>query len=258
MPTTQKHAYTTTMAEGKYRSTDVNYHALGLDVMERLPAAIADPVMVIKSHNYDRRITVMTELADKKGYSVIVPVIVEGHGVWQNVNVGTNMITSVYGRKNVIGDMKKAFANNEVLYVDKKRSGLIAHSLEVQYDDEVSNNRSSIDIIADLAPAVNGENSENRAENESDEVLYDKEKSDPIAQNLGVQFPDTMNEDRSSKDIIADFARAVNSEKMQKNHAENAQDTANGDKTQAETPEHEINHEYGERWFSLRKIEKQI
>ena len=145
----------------------------------------------------------MTELADKKGYSVIVPVIVEGYGVWQNVNVDTNMIASVYGRKNVIGDMKKAFANNEVLYLDK-------------------------------------------------------EKSDLIAQNLGVQFPDTMNEDRSSEDIIADFVPAVNSEKMQKNHAENAQDTANGDKTQEKAPEHEINHEYDERWFSLRKIAKQI
>ncbi len=89
-------------------------------------------------------------------------------------------------------------------------------------------------------------------------MLYlDKEKSDPIAQNLGVQFPDTMNEDRSSEDIIADFARAVNSENSE-NHAENAQDTANGDKTQEKTPEHEINHEYDERWFSLRKIEKQI
>ena len=155
MLTTQKHVCTTALSDGKYR--DANDHDLGLDVMERLPAAIANPVMVIKSHNYDGRITVMTELADKKGYSVIVPVIVEGHGVWQNVNVDTNMIASVYGLKNVIGDMKKAFANNEVLYVDKERSGLIAHSLEVQYDDEVSNNRSSADIIADLTRAVNSE-----------------------------------------------------------------------------------------------------
>ena len=199
MLTTQKHVCTTALSDGKYR--DANDHDLGLDVMERLPAAITNPVMVIKSHNYDGRITVMTELADKKGYSVIVPVIVEGHGVWQNVNVDTNMIASVYGLKNVIGDMKKAFANNEVLYVDKERSGLIAHSLEVQYDDEVSNNRSSADIIADLTRAVKGEKSEN--------------------------------------------------------HAENAQDTANVDKTQ----EKRLNMRSimrVTRWFSLRKIEKQI
>ena len=53
------------------------------------------------------RITVVTELADQNGHSVIVPEIVEGHGVWQNVNVDTNLIASVYGQKNVIGDMKK-------------------------------------------------------------------------------------------------------------------------------------------------------
>ena len=159
---TQKHAYTTTMAEGKYSSTDVNYHALGLETMQKLPDAIADPLMVIKSHNYDGRITVITELADKKGYSVIVPVIVEGYGVWQNVNVDTNMIASVYGRKNVIGDMKKAFANNEVLYLDKEKSDLIAQNLGVQFPDTMNEDRSSEDIIADFARAVKGENSENQ------------------------------------------------------------------------------------------------
>ena len=312
---TQKHAYTTTMAEGKYRSTDVNYHALGLETMQKIPNAIADPLMVIKSHNYDGRITVITELTDSKNGSVIVPVIVDGRGRWSNVDIASNVIASAYGRHKMWNDARMAFESGEVLYVDKKRSGLIAHSLEVQYDDEVSNDRSSADIIADLTRAVNGENAENHAENESDEVLYldkeksdliahslevqyddevsndrssadiiadltravngenaenhaenesdevlylDKEKSDQIAQTLGVQFPDTLNEDRSSEDIIADFVPAVNSEKMQKNHAENAQDTANGDKTQEKTPEHEINHEYDERWFSLRKIAKQI
>ena len=256
---TQKHAYTTTMAEGKYRSTDVNYHALGLETMQKIPNAIADPLMVIKSHNYDGRITVITELTDSKNGSVIVPVIVDGRGRWSNVDIASNVIASAYGRHKMWNDARMAFESGEVLYVDKKRSGLIAHSLEVQYDDEVSNDRSSADIIADLTRAVKGENEENHAENESDEVLYlDKEKSDQIAQTLGVQFPDTLNEDRSSEDIIADFVPAVNSEKMQKNHAENAQDTANGDKTQEKTPEHEINHEYDERWFSLRKIAKQI
>lgn len=221
MPTTQKHAYTTTMAEGKYRSTDVNYHALGLETMQKIPNAIADPLMVIKSHNYGGRITVITELTDSESRPVIVPVVVDGYGKWNNVDVAANVVASAYGRQKKWNDAKEALKSGEVLYVDKKRSDLIAHSLEVQYDDEVSNDRSSADIIADLTRAVKGENAENHAENESDEVLYlDKEKSDQIAQTLGVQFPDTLNEDRSSEDIIADFACAVNSEKMQKNHAE--------------------------------------
>lgn len=176
---TQKHAYTTTMAEGKYRSTDVNYHALGLETMQKLPDAIADPLMVIKSHNYEGRITVITELADKKGYSVIVPVIVEGYGVWQNVNVDTNMIASVYGRKNVIGDMKKAFANNEVLYLDKEKSDLIAQNLGVQFPDTMNEDRSSADIIADLTRAVKGENSENQQEiSESSEENADQAQNE--------------------------------------------------------------------------------
>lgn len=163
---TQKHAYTTTLADGKYKNA--NYHDLGLDVMERLPAAIANPVMVIKSHNYEGRITVITELTDSKNRSVIVPVIVDGRGRWSNVDIASNVIASAYGRRKIWNDARMAFESGEVLYVDKKRSGLIAHSLEVQYDDEVSNNRSSADIIADLTRAVKGENAENQAEDAQD------------------------------------------------------------------------------------------
>ena len=135
--------------------------------------------MVIKSHNYEGRITVITELADKKGYSVIVPVIVEGHGVWQNVNVDTNMIASVYGRKNVIGDMKKAFANNEVLYLDKEKSDLIAQNLGVQFPDTMNEDRSSADIIADLTRAVKGENAENQQKiSESSEENADQAQNE--------------------------------------------------------------------------------
>ena len=256
---TQKHAYTTTMAEGKYRSTDVNYHALGLETMQKLPNAIADPLMVIKSHNYDGRITVITELTDSEGHGIIVPVIMNGKGVWQEARVDANIVATVFGHKKFASVAKNAFLNGEVLYADKKRSDNIARVLGVQFPDKTSNDRSSADIIADLTRAVKGENAENHAENESDEVLYvDKKRSDLLAQSPKVQYDDALNEDRSSEDIIADFVRAVNSEKMQKNHAEYAQDTANGNKTQAETLEHAINHEYGERWLSLRKIAKQI
>lgn len=190
MPTTQKHAYTTTMAEGKYRSTDVNYHALGLETMQKLPNAIADPLMVIKSHNYDGRITVITDLTDSEGRGIIVPVIVNGKGVWQEARVDANIVATVFGHKKFASVAKNAFLNGEVIYADEKRSDNIARVLGVQFPEDTSNDRSSADIIADLTRAVKGENAENQAEA--------------------------------------------------------AQDTANGDKTRAETPEHEINHEYDE------------
>ena len=159
---TQKHAYTTTMAEGKYRSTDVNYHALGLETMQKLPDAIADPLMVIKSHNYDGRITVITELTDSEGHGIIVPVIMNGKGVWQEARVDANIVATVFGRKKMASDAKNAFLNGEVLYADKKRSDNIARVLGVQFPDKTSNDRSSADIIADLTRAVKGENSENQ------------------------------------------------------------------------------------------------
>lgn len=49
---------------------------------------------------------------------------------------------------------------------------------------------------------------------EGDEALYmGREKSGLIAPKLGGQFPDELNEDRSSQNVIADFARAVKDKK---------------------------------------------
>ena len=59
----------------------------------------------------------MTELADKNEHYVIVPVIVEGHGVWQKAHISSNIIATVFGRKKASGDIKRAFENNEVLYM---------------------------------------------------------------------------------------------------------------------------------------------
>ena len=176
---TQKHAYTTTMAEGKYRSTDVNYHALGLETMQKLPDAIADPLMVIKSHNYDGRITVITELTDSEGHGIIVPVIMNGKGVWQEARVDANIVATVFGRKKMASDAKNAFLNGEVLYADKKRSDNIARVLGVQFPDKTSNDRSSADIIADLTRAVKGENSENQQKiSESSEENADQAQNE--------------------------------------------------------------------------------
>lgn len=176
---TQKHAYTTTMAEGKYRSTDVNYHALGLETMQKLPDAIADPLMVIKSHNYDGRITVITELTDSEGHGIIVPVIMNGKGVWQEARVDANIVATVFGRKKMASDAKNAFLNGEVLYADKKRSDNIARVLGVQFPDKTSNDRSSADIIADLTRAVKGENAENQQKiSESSEENADQAQNE--------------------------------------------------------------------------------
>lgn len=176
---TQKHAYTTTMAEGKYRSTDVNYHALGLETMQKLPDAIADPLMVIKSHNYDGRITVITELTDSEGRGIIAPVIVNGQGVWENVEIPSNVMASVYGKKNIANTLKNAFKSEEVLYIDKKRSDLIAQTLGVQFPNTLNEDRSSADIIADLTRAVKGENSENQQEiSESSEENADQAQNE--------------------------------------------------------------------------------
>ena len=191
---TQRHARTTTLTGIGHRGE--NYHGLGLDLMEQLPNAIANPVMVIKSYNYVKRITVITQLADGNGDSVIAAVEVNGYGTWENVRIDSNTVASVYGKEHIRGTIKRAIKNDEVMYIDKNKSASFAQSVGVQFPESLSNGNSYVHSVFDLMPAVKSKNAEN--------------------------------------------------------HAEDAQDTANSEQTQAETPESEPNQENGEQKFSLK------
>ena len=86
----------------------------------------------------------------------------------------------------------------------------------------------------------------------NDEVMYiDKNKSASFAQSVGVQFPESLSNGNSYVHSVFDLMPAVKSENAE-NHAEDAQDTANSEQTQAETPESEPNQENGEQKFSLK------
>ena len=197
---TQRHARTTTLTGIGHRGE--NYHGLGLDLMEQLPNAITNPVMVIKSYNYDKRITVITQLVDGNGDSVIAAVEVNGYGTWENVRIDSNTVASVYGKEHISGTIRRAIENDEVMYIDKNKSASFAQSVGVQFPESLSNGDSYVHSVSDLMPAVKGENAEN--------------------------------------------------------HAEDAQDTANSEQTQAETPESEPKQENGEQKFSLKKNIEQV
>lgn len=98
MAMTQKHLNTITNKEGKY--SGANYHNLGLDIVRKLPEALINPSIVIKSVTKSNSIVIVTDLYDKNNNIIIISIAINGTGVINSTKFECNVITSAYGKIN--------------------------------------------------------------------------------------------------------------------------------------------------------------
>lgn len=101
-------------------------HAHGKEIppslLKKLPSALTDPLMIIKSDRPDKMIVVV-DLKDKNGATVIVPMILDVNDRKNTMSI--NKIMSVYGKGTPIpnnGWIAKHINNNDLLYINKKRT----------------------------------------------------------------------------------------------------------------------------------------
>ena len=129
---TQKHAKSVMKVTG---GQDVNYHGLTRTGMAQLPSAIDNAIAVIKAPKFDNKVIVFTEMRDGDGKMVIAPIEVDGRGRWGNVEIDANILDTAYGKSsNGLKTMlMNAIMNDEVMYVDKKRSHQLEQSVGVQF-----------------------------------------------------------------------------------------------------------------------------
>ena len=129
---TQKHAKSVMKVTGEQ---DVNYHGLTRTGMAELPSAIENAIAVIKAPKFDNKVIVFTEMRDGDGKVVIAPIEVDGRGRWGNVEIDANILDTAYGKSsNSLKTMlMNAIMNDEVMYVDKKRSHQLEQSVGVQF-----------------------------------------------------------------------------------------------------------------------------
>lgn len=85
----------TIMKEPKGNFNGKNQHGITMDIIEQIPAAIKEPLNVIKNPNYRNRFVVVTNLTDQYGDIILVPVEINN-----NAEItGINKITSIYGKE---------------------------------------------------------------------------------------------------------------------------------------------------------------
>ena len=111
---TQKHLYTMTNKNGKYKNA--NYHDIDLNTIKQLPQAIEKPLNVLKSSTDDNSIVVITELADGKERPIIASIKIDGKGRINDLILDSNVMTSAYGRNNYDNWMKENIKKGNLLY----------------------------------------------------------------------------------------------------------------------------------------------
>lgn len=104
-------ALNTMKEEGKGKHA----HGLTEKILEQLPLAINEPLMVFES--YQNRIVIVTEVTDNNGNNIFVPVQLNKEVTTRET---VNSITSIYGKKNFEKFYQKEKGN--LVYVNTKKS----------------------------------------------------------------------------------------------------------------------------------------
>ena len=106
----------TGMSENQIKK--IQGHDLGFEPIRQLPKKLKDPVAILKSDTRDGSIIVLTDMVDKYGQPVIVPVRVDQNGYSEFSSV----IPSMYGRKGFTEFMEKQGKKENILYWNKKKN----------------------------------------------------------------------------------------------------------------------------------------
>lgn len=104
-------------------------HALTIDDIYSIPEQLADPVMVFKSRTRDDSYVFFTERKDSQNRTILIPMAVNKH----KGRIVINEITSMYGRNNETDFVKSNIEEDNLIYVDKKRSTEWERSRHVQF-----------------------------------------------------------------------------------------------------------------------------
>ena len=94
---------------------NINYHGLGKNVLIKVINNMDYPLGIYKKG--DNNYIIITKVKNKYGDNIIVPVKIDGKGIYNNVYIDENQITSVYGKMNLENYIKNN--NFEKIHIKK-------------------------------------------------------------------------------------------------------------------------------------------
>jgi hypothetical protein len=144
-----------------------NKHGLTTEMLEQIPLAITEPIMVFKSATDTKSFVVMTGITDNKGRTVIVPIQVDQRAGRHIVN----NITSIYGHENNPKSGKPEWFITQIkegrlLYMDKEKALKWSQSagLQLPLEETIQNLKNKIHTENDIVKPFLGESAKTEEE----------------------------------------------------------------------------------------------
>ena len=135
-------------------------HDFGIEVLKKVPEALASPVAIIASKTKpDSSIVAILDLSsgDKP---LLVAVEIDGLGRLNGERIDTNAILSAYTKKNAIKNLlnaaidSEASGNGGIYYIDKKRASQLLNAIGVQFPGGFNIPHGSVRSITDSKSKV--------------------------------------------------------------------------------------------------------
>lgn len=143
-------AYAAMVSEERARADirfhrDLNYHELGLNGLMRALEASENPVAVFAARpdGKEKRANSLVLVTNEtmRGKNIVVVEAIETKGRLNQKKIEANKVVTAYDRGAVMADLMEAYADNRLLYLDKKRSQ------EILAGGNASNSRTAIQRI---------------------------------------------------------------------------------------------------------------
>ena len=156
-----------------YKVKNKNAHNVSEEVLKNLPKLIETPAIAMESTKKGS-IVMFVNAVDVNKTPVICSIKINGTGFYNNVEIESNVVTSVYGKDtNPIGFIESAVNDNRLLYWDKKMSQKLFDIPGLQLPDNIYNFDSNT-IIRKIGENVNTENSNDKTKRmDRQEDIYD-------------------------------------------------------------------------------------
>lgn len=115
-----------------------NIHNLSIKTFKSLPELLEKPAIIMESTKAGS-IVMFVNAVDKNNNPVVCSIKIDGTGNYNNIEVESNVVTSVYGKDtNPIGFIDKAIKDNRLLYWNKKISQSLFETPGLQLPDNLN------------------------------------------------------------------------------------------------------------------------
>ena len=125
-------------------------HTIGATLLKQLPQALESPVAIIASATREKTSTVALLPFTLDGNTVVAPVYVDGFGYQNSIQIDSNAVTSIYGRKNAVTTLLTDAINAQnkgstaVFYLDTKKAAALYSVARVTMPKMPSTSRNGV------------------------------------------------------------------------------------------------------------------